>query len=158
MSNTIHPYSSSRAHLQQRAEPTTDSEDDSLTLEQGKADKASKSQSAPGDAQAKKPDALEKSELTQLSTVNRLHEAEESAANPFINTLEGAIDRKDDAAIRPDNSLDISSLPGLTVDEQQMIFRYFPKSPSLELRLYKPDMSTNKVDPGSVGSRVDIRG
>ena len=75
----------------------------------------------------------------------------------FGNTIGDSLDVKPSAA-----SAGLKEGPqpleGLTPDEQQFIYRYFPESPSLQLRLYKPDMSADKVDPGSVGSRVDIRG
>ena len=153
MSNTINPYSTSSAHLQQRAESAAEQEEEMASGELAKTDKKTKSQSQTLNVQAHKNDALEEAEK-----LGQPQETEESTPNKFINTLEGAIERKDDVSLSSDISSSTGSMPGLTMDEQQMIYRYFPESPSLELRLYKPDMSTNKVDPGSVGSRVDLRG
>ena len=153
MSNTINPYSTSRAHLQQRPESAAEQEEELLPGEMAKTDKGARSQNQANNVQGIKNEALEEAEkLAQPQDV------EESAPNKFINTLEGAIERKEDISLASENSAVTSSLPGLSMDERQMIYRYFPVSPSLELRLYNPDMSTNKVDPGSVGSRVDLRG
>ena len=153
MSNTINPYTTTRAHLQQRPEPNADQEDEPLSGEFARSDKASKAQSSSNSIQANKLDSLEETEK-----LNNLQEVDEATSSTFVNTLEGAIDRKEDISLAPDTLQPGASLPGLSPDEQNMIYRYFPESPSLELRLYKPDMSTNKVDPGSVGSRVDLRG
>ena len=154
MSNIINPYSASRAHLQQRPEPAaTEPEDDSLPADVIRSDKASKSHSQLNSDEVNAKDSIDES-----GKMNGMQDIDEAAAGKFINTLEGAIERKEDVTLSPDQAPVSSTIPGLSLDEQQMIYRYFPESPSLALRLYKPDMSTNKVDPGSVGSRVDLRG
>ncbi len=68
----------------------------------------------------------------------------------FGNALEGALDKPSAAGAE--------SAPPLTPDEQQMIYRYFPEAPGLALRLYDQKLAAKKVDPGSVGARVDVRG
>lgn len=47
---------------------------------------------------------------------------------------------------------------GLSRTEQQMIDRYFPPAPALTLRLYGPGRATQDVNPGAVGSRLDLKG
>ncbi|MEP0548541.1 MAG: hypothetical protein ABJF88_16520 [Rhodothermales bacterium] len=44
----------------------------------------------------------------------------------------------------------------LSADEQQMIDRYFPPQPKLELRLYGPGREAQTVSPGAVGGRLDL--
>lgn len=66
----------------------------------------------------------------------------------FGAALEGAMDRPAGPVASPD----------LSPDEQQMILRYFPEAPGLALRIYDQNSSSRKVDPGSLGARVDLRG
>ncbi len=47
---------------------------------------------------------------------------------------------------------------GLSLPEWQMIQRYFPPSEKLALRLYGPDRSTHTLQPGAIGSQLDVRG
>lgn len=47
---------------------------------------------------------------------------------------------------------------GLNQAEQQMIARYFPESPTMSMRLYGSNRSAQHVNPGAVGSRLDLRG
>ena len=42
--------------------------------------------------------------------------------------------------------------------EQQMIERYFPKTEAMTLRLYGINRGTETLNPGAVGSHLDIRG
>lgn len=46
----------------------------------------------------------------------------------------------------------------LTAQEQQMIDQHFPEKPELAMRLYGPGRNTQTVNPGAVGSRLDVRG
>jgi hypothetical protein len=46
----------------------------------------------------------------------------------------------------------------LTAQEQQMIENNFPERPELSMRLYGRSRGTETVNPGSVGSRLDVRG
>jgi hypothetical protein len=46
----------------------------------------------------------------------------------------------------------------LSAAEQQMIDRYFPPSEAMALRLYGPGKSTRTLNPGSLGSRLDLHG
>lgn len=47
---------------------------------------------------------------------------------------------------------------GLSTAERQMIDRYFPPSETMTLRLYGPGHGTRTLDPGSIGSRLDLQG
>lgn len=47
---------------------------------------------------------------------------------------------------------------GLSLPEWQMIQRYFPPSEKLALRLYGPDRSMHTLQPGALGSQLDVRG
>lgn len=156
MNNIINPYSSSRTHIQERAKSTNEVEEELQPSESNKID-SSKLLSNSADIQATPKETITEQEALNNQTTSKVQEVDETSSSRFINTLEGAIDRKDEVTLQEDNSIP-SALPGLSMDEQQMIYRYFPESPNLELRLYKQDMSTDKVIPGSVGSRVDIRG
>ena len=153
MSNTINPYASSRSDLQRPVTPT-EKEDDGQRPDQKKANIAQHGNGLnPSDndsktAHEKVEQAAKEEQTTNIDTGAR--------TAGFSNTIGDA-----GASILSEGVADGSApqpLEGLTPDEQQLIYRYFPESPSLNMRLYKPDMSTNKVDPGSVGSRVDIRG
>ena len=46
----------------------------------------------------------------------------------------------------------------LSKAEQQMIDRYFPPSTEMTLRLYNPGRGAHTVNPGAVGTRLDLRG
>lgn len=46
----------------------------------------------------------------------------------------------------------------LTAQEQQMIQNNFPERPELSMRLYGPSRGAETVNPGTVGSRLDVRG
>ncbi|MFQ5571735.1 MAG: hypothetical protein ACE5G0_18800 [Rhodothermales bacterium] len=52
----------------------------------------------------------------------------------------------------------VSSLEGLSGVERQMIERYFPESEAMTLRLYGANRSTQTLNPGAVGGRLDISG
>ena len=47
---------------------------------------------------------------------------------------------------------------GLSLVEQQMIERYFPKSEAMTLRLYGANRSAQTINPGAVGGQLDVRG
>ena len=158
MSNIINPYNSSRANLQQRTDPAQEADDETQNAELNRADRTNRAQLLGHESLAKNTVTPEVSDSV-TGGVPDLQEVDETSSDRFKQTLEGAFDRKEDVQLRvEDHTLASRPMPGLSVDEQQMIYRYFPESPSLELRLYKPDLSTNKVDPGSIGSRVDLRG
>ncbi|NNF59049.1 MAG: hypothetical protein HKN04_12515 [Rhodothermaceae bacterium] len=44
----------------------------------------------------------------------------------------------------------------LSVDEQQMIDRYFPPKPEMTLRLYGPGREAQTVSPNALGGRLDL--
>ena len=157
MNNIINPYSSSRPHIQERSKASSEAEEELNTVESNKIDSA-KSLGNGTEIHANKKEHLDESESLTTHTTSKVQDLEEASSSKFINTLEGAIERKEEITLQTEQQSSIKSAPGLSVDEQQMIYRYFPESPNLELRLYKQDMSTNKVTPGSVGSRVDLRG
>ena len=157
MNNIINPYSSSRTHIQERAKPTNEAEEEPNPVESNKLD-STKLLGNGTDIHATTQEPLDDSESLQIHTTSKVQEIEDTSKATFINTLEGAIERKEDASPQHDPKAVQTTMAGLSQDEQQMIYRYFPESPNLELRLYKQDMSTNKVTPGSVGSRVDLRG
>lgn len=153
MSNTIQPYDASRSGLQ-RAVRSSDQEDDASRENAKRIDLVqSKSTLGKGD-----PEQVDSQEKVDQRSPSNIEQGTDTKAK-FDSTLGGAIDRPEEVG---DNKslghINPQQLNGLTQDEQQLIHRYFPESPSLELRLYKPDMSTDRVDPGSVGSRVDLRG
>ncbi len=155
MSNTINPYGASRPELQ-RTVQSPELDEDGQRQEHKKIDVAQPGNlSSNGEAEI----IGGRDKIDQASNQEQLNAAETntSRASKFGTTLEGVIDRDDDITGNLESSQS-PNLEGLSPAEQQLIYRYFPESPSLELRLYKPDMSTNKVDPGSVGSRVDVRG
>lgn len=147
MSNTINPYGASRSDMQRSVQPELEEEGlrpDAKRTEPGHArQKADAALAGPGE-KVDQPTAPDQATVSESGTVNARFDA----------TLEGAIDKPDAAR----DSRAAGALEGLSNDEQKMIYRYFPESPSLKLRLYKQDMSSNKVDPGSIGSRVDLRG
>ncbi|MEM8487685.1 MAG: hypothetical protein AAF564_19190 [Bacteroidota bacterium] len=151
MSNTINPLGASRSNLSRSVQPS-DIDEDGGRQDAKRVDLPHAGTQANKDAadQASARDAVNKA-LTH-EPANVADPGARTAAR-FGSTLEGAIDRVKGNDVNQQQVLD-----GLSADEQQLIYRYFPASPSLELRLYKPDMSTDKVDPGSVGSRVDLRG
>lgn len=99
--------------------------------------------------------AVDKHEADQAGANEKPELVEQPAASEQTHRVDARFDVALEGAIGTEQQ---QGTDGLTAAEQQLIYRYFPASPSLEMRLYKPDMSTNKVDPGSVGSRVDIRG
>ena len=157
MSNTIHPYRASRPDLQQRPLPPNDAEEDNLHVDPQRSDlvKAKSQGLAPESPKAPQHGEFRKAQQEVQATTREIEEASETR---FENALDGAIE---DGSVRVPAAHSASApapLEGLSRAEQQMIHRYFPEAPGLELRLYKPDLSTNKVDPGSVGSRVDLRG
>ena len=47
---------------------------------------------------------------------------------------------------------------GLSPVEQQMIDRYFPTSETITMRLYGANRSAETINPGAVGSHLDVRG
>lgn len=51
-----------------------------------------------------------------------------------------------------------AAAPGLSAEEQQMIDRYFPETPSLSMRLYGPGRTAQTLQPNALGSRLDLRG
>ncbi len=149
MSNTINPYGASRSDLQRSVQPEL--EDEALRPE----NKRTEGRQTPGKTDAELAGTNEK--IDPSSARDQANPADASTQSArFDSTLEDAIDKSD--ASRAGDTKIPQKLDGLSSDEQSMIYRYFPESPSLELRLYKQDMSAKKVDPGSVGSRVDIRG
>ncbi len=159
MSHTIHPYSSSRPPLQPRTEAKSESDEEHSGVDALKTGPGAKTKSPSSEGPVGKPASSDEPSALQGAASRPAPEAEEQTAPAFKTTLDGALETGEP----PDNHTNslanlATELPGLTRDEQQMIYRYFPASPSLELRLYRPDLSTNKVDPGSVGSRVDLRG
>ncbi len=151
MSNTINPLGASRSNLS-RSVQSSDMEEDGGRQDAKRVDLPHAGNPGNKDAadQASARDTVNKTIAHEPSNV-----ADPGArtAARFDSALGGAINRTAGNGTNQPGQLD-----GLSADEQQLIYRYFPESPSLELRLYKPDMSTNKVDPGSVGSRVDLRG
>lgn len=46
----------------------------------------------------------------------------------------------------------------LSAAEQQMIDRYFPPSETMSLRLYSPGQGARTLNPGRLGSRLDLQG
>lgn len=46
----------------------------------------------------------------------------------------------------------------LTPSEEQMIAQQFPEKPDISLRVYGPQRQAQTVDPGAIGSRLDVRG
>ena len=157
MNNIINPYSSSRTHIQERTKSKNDAEDERIPSESNKID-PNKLITNSAEIKTAPNESLGESHPLPLQPASKVTEVEEPAVSRFINTLDGALDNKEELSIQTDRAITPAALPGLSADEQQMIYRYFPESPSLELRLYKQDMSTNRVTPRSVGSRVDIRG
>lgn len=153
MSNTINPLGASRSNLS-RAVQSSDMEEDGGRQDAKRIDLPHSGNPVNKDAadQASTRDTVNK---TITHEPARVADPGARTAARFDSALGGAIGSVAGNGV---NQPVRQPLDGLTADEQQLIYRYFPESPSLELRLYKPDMSTNKVDPGSVGSRVDLRG
>ncbi len=149
MSNTINPYGASRSDLQRPIQHEL--EDEGLRPENKRAE----ARQTPGKTDAELAGSNENIDPSVASDQATSAEAGAQATR-FDSTLEDAIDKSD--GTRSGDARAAQKLDGLSSDEQSMIYRYFPESPSLELRLYKQDMSAKKVDPGSVGSRVDVRG
>ena len=146
MSNTINPFNPSGSNIPQRPIQQASGEEESLHIEPAKTDAARQRSASNTESQS--------ASGKDLNTAT-----EETGANRFGTTLDGALETRDIHAPEAGRAAkQPPTLEGLSAEEQNMIYRYFPESPSLELRLYKSDLSTNKVDPGSVGSRVDLRG
>lgn len=61
-------------------------------------------------------------------------------------------------AVAAKGALESSKVNGLTAGETQMINRYFPASETMSLRLYGANRSTQTLNPGAVGTRLDISG
>jgi len=51
-----------------------------------------------------------------------------------------------------------SGQEGLSSVEQQMIDRYFPTSETITMRLYGANRSAETINPGAVGSHLDVQG
>ena len=51
-----------------------------------------------------------------------------------------------------------SGQEGLSQVEQRMIDRYFPTSETITMRLYSANRSAETINPGAVGSHLDIQG
>ena len=51
-----------------------------------------------------------------------------------------------------------SGADGLSPVEQQMIDRYFPASEAMTMRLYGANRGAETINPGAVGSHLDVRG
>lgn len=147
MSNTIQPYDASRSGLQ-RSVRSSDQEDDASRLDSKRIDLV-QPKSTLGKGDSEQAENQDKVDQTSAKASPASIDPSVGTTTRFVSTEANSI--KNPGQVNP-------KLDGLTQDEQQLIYRYFPESPSLELRLYKPDMSTDKVDPGSVGSRVDLRG
>ncbi len=47
---------------------------------------------------------------------------------------------------------------GLNSVEKQMIDRYFPTSETITMRLYGANRSAETINPGAVGSHLDVQG
>lgn len=157
MSNTINPFDASRPELQ-RSIKSSELDDDGLRPDPKKAD-LSQPDKALSKSVGEEAGNQEKVDPTTVRNQAGVTEPGAQTAARFGATLEGAIDRPEEAGhLNPKDARTPQPLEGLSADEQQLIYRYFPESPSLKLRLYKQDMSADKVDPGSVGSRVDIHG
>lgn len=45
----------------------------------------------------------------------------------------------------------------LTTEEQAMIDRYFPSSPTMALRIYGPGQHQQTLNPTALGNRLDLR-
>ncbi len=56
------------------------------------------------------------------------------------------------AAARP------AEAKGLSAEENAMIQRYFPDSPSMSLRVYGANRSASAVSPVGLGRRLDVQG
>lgn len=153
MSNTINPLGASRSDLS-RSVQASDMEEDGGRQDAKRVDLPHAGTAANKDAAAQAGTRDLVNKTTPREPAQTTDPGAHAAAR-FGPTLEGAIGRVEGNGV---NQSGQQPIDGLSADEQQLIYRYFPASPSLELRLYKPDMSTNKVDPGSVGSRVDLRG
>lgn len=68
-----------------------------------------------------------------------------------------------EAARRPEVSSPAPAQPsadarGLTATEQQAIDRYFPASEKMTLRVYGADRQSQAINPGALGTRLDISG
>lgn len=154
MTNIINPYSSSRTPLQGSTKSKSEAEEELHPVESTKADSVKLAGNSL-DINAARTDSTDKADISQLHSTSKVQDIDAPSSTPFDNTLAGAVENTEEVSHQ--NAVN-THIPGLSTDEQRMIYRYFPESPNLEVRIYKQDMSTNKVTPGSVGSRVDIRG
>ncbi len=62
---------------------------------------------------------------------------------------QGAPARPDAAAARP---------AALSAAEEQSIRGQFPQSPALSMKLYGPQARPHTVNPGALGTRLDLQG
>lgn len=51
-----------------------------------------------------------------------------------------------------------SGAGGLEPAEQEMINHYFPTSRAMSMRLYGPNGQSHTVNPGALGTRMDLQG
>jgi hypothetical protein len=94
---------------------------------------------------------------------NRINPYHNRLVNPFpqtgqrseVSAREAEAPRPPERATPPEKQ---APPEGLSRVEQQMIERYFPKSETMTLRLYGANRSAQTLNPGAVGTHLDVRG
>ncbi len=94
---------------------------------------------------------------------NRINPYQNSLIQPFRQTTQRSEAPARQAATKPPDAPTAarplaSGQEGLSSVEQQMIDRYFPTSETITMRLYGADRSAETINPGAVGSHLDVQG
>ena len=94
---------------------------------------------------------------------NRINPYHNSLIQPFRQATQRSEAPAREAETKP-QAAPTAALPaasggeGLSPVEQQMIDRYFPTSETIPMRLYGANRSAETINPGAVGSHLDVRG
>ena len=95
-------------------------------------------------------------------SIKRSLDADQSESAGFVPAFEQAVDQRSNDKLPEGKKNNAASLPvsddGLSQAEKQMIYQFFPEVPGMALRIYQSDSSAKKVDPSSLGSRLDLKG
>ena len=98
----------------------------------------------------------------QNRSVKRSSDSDSPEGAGFVPAFEQAVDQRNNDKLpegkkNNSNSIHIAE-DGLSQAEKQMIHQFFPEVPGMALRIYQSDSSAKKVDPSSLGSRLDLKG
>ena len=95
------------------------------------------------------------------SSVNPYRQAGRAAYTRSTNPSQEAArtQRSSQSSVKTDGLQEAKAGPkALTAQEQQMIEQTFPEKPELSMRLYGRSRGTQTLNPGALGSRLDVQG